>query len=568
MKIRPFFTTTLLMVSALAAQDLDPLASAKRQVYKTVGDVSLAAYIFTPEGHQASDQRPAALLFFGGSWSGGTPAQFVPQARYLATRGMIGIVADYRVSGRHKTTPFECVKDGKSAVRWVRSQAHKLGIDPNRLAVGGGSAGGHVAAATATAHSINEVSDDLSVSAIPDALLLFNPVYDNGPTGYGYRRLGGRFAEISPMHNLYQGMPPAIVFLGTEDSLITVDTAKRFQRMMRDLGDRSDLFLYDGQPHGFFNASKSPQHYYQTVLEMDRFLCSLGYLSGDPTIHLPQVSMKLNKAAHLLDIAFDGRPLARYEFSFDPSTPERRLDTYKPFLHVYDRLGKRLITKGAGGRFTHHRGIFLGFSRVQMDGKQFDLWHMKQGVQHQSGIQWNEGATGEFTSRVNWSENNGSVILKEDRQFRFLSPPIGAYALIEMHSNLTAVAGDLTMGGDPEHAGAQFRPADDIIDGETTYTFHQDKIDPKKDLDLPWVNETFRLKTGNSKHSVVILNHPNNPKGTRFSAYRDYGRFGAFPEFKIKQGKAQTLRYRWVISSGKMLGKEVIEQAYADFAGS
>ncbi len=565
MKTSLLLTTFLLTLSSLAAQDADPYAGAKREVYKTIGDVELAAYIFSPEDHQVSDQRPAAVFFFGGGWSGGTPAQFAPHARYLASRGMVGIVADYRVASRHKTSPFECVKDGKSAIRWVRSHAKELGIDPNRVAAGGGSAGGHVAATTATIHAINEAGEDLSVSAIPDALLLFNPVYDNSPTGYGYQRLEGRFAEISPMHNLYQGMPPTIVFLGTKDALIPVKTAERFQQVMQDLGDRSELFLYEGQPHGFFNSSKSPQHYYETVREMDRFLASLGYVSGDPTITPPKISMVLNKAANVLDVAIADRRLARFEFSFDDSSKERRLETYKPFLHVFDKSGKRLITKGPGGRFTHHRGIFLGFSRVRLGDEHYDLWHMKEGVQRQAAIQWKEGAVGEFTSKVNWSANDGEVILKEDRRFRFLTPPAGAYALIEMHSELTAVAGDLTMGGDPEHAGAQFRPADDIVDKETVYTFHADGIDPKKDLDLPWVNETFRLKTGKAKQSVVFLNHPSNPKGTKFSAYRDYGRFGAFPEFKIKKGDTATLRYRWIISSGTMLDKEVIEKAHADF---
>jgi hypothetical protein len=123
------------------------------------------------------------------------------------------------------------------------------------------------------------------------------------------------------------------------------------------------------------------------------------------------------------------------------------------------------------------------------------------------------------------------------------------------------------MGGDPEHAGAQFRPANDVVKKETGYTFHAEGIDPEKDLDLPWVGETFRLESGKSKHSVVILNHPDNPTGTRFSAYRDYGRFGAFPEFKISEGETATLRYRWIIAQGDMLDQSVVENAAKAFAG-
>ena len=92
------------------------------------------------------------------------------------------------------------------------------------------------------------------------------------------------------------------------------------------------------------------------------------------------------------------------------------------------------------------------------------------------------------------------------------------HATIEMHSELNAADRDVTLSGDPEHAGAQFRPANDIVAAETEYFFHKDGIDPKKNLDLPWVGESFRLATGKARHSVVILNHPDNPKNTRFSA--------------------------------------------------
>jgi acetyl esterase len=239
------------------------------------------------------DRRPAALFFFGGAWASGDVAQFAPHCRYLASRGMVGIVADYRVAKRHKTTPFECVKDAKSAVRWIRANSERLGIDPDRIAVGGGSAGGHIAAATGTIEGLNEKGEDTTVSAKPNAMLLFNPVYDNGPGGYAYKQFGDRYAEISPMYNIKPGTPPTIVFLGTADGLVPVETAKKFQQRLEAVGTRGELKLYDGQPHGFFNhidfkkKDASPTAYYQTVLDMDRFLTSLGYLTGEPTIQAP-----------------------------------------------------------------------------------------------------------------------------------------------------------------------------------------------------------------------------------------------------------------------------------------
>ncbi len=246
--------------------------------YKTIGDVRLHLHVFDPP-ESDSAQRPAIVFFFGGGWNGGSPSQFYPQARHLAEQGMVAFCAEYRVKSRNNTTPFECVQDGKSAMRWVRSHSQELRINPDRIAAGGGSAGGHVAAAVATVPGLNEPGESTEVSCVPNALVLFNPVYDNGPDGYGYERVKERYVEISPFHNIRSGMPPAIVFLGTQDKLIPVNTGKEFQKKMLEAGSRSELKLYENQAHGFFNQSKGgSQNYSQTVQEMDQFLKELGYL--------------------------------------------------------------------------------------------------------------------------------------------------------------------------------------------------------------------------------------------------------------------------------------------------
>ncbi len=111
--------------------------------FKTIGDVKLKLFVFEPEEHKSTDSRPAIVFFFGGGWNQGSPQQFYPHCKYLAARGMVAISAEYRVRSRHGITPFECVTDGKSAVRWIRANADKLGIDADSIATGGGSAGGH-----------------------------------------------------------------------------------------------------------------------------------------------------------------------------------------------------------------------------------------------------------------------------------------------------------------------------------------------------------------------------------------------------------------------------------------
>ncbi len=231
-------------------------------------------------GGESTSELPNSCIAPG--WVGGNPDQFRPQSEYLASRGMVGFRVTYRVIPRGDSgPPVVCVQDARSAIRWVRAHATELGVDPRRIASAGGSAGGHLAAATAMLSGPNDPSDDLSISAAPNALILFNPVYDNGPGEWGHARVGERYRDFSPAHNIRPGAPPTIVFLGTSDSLIPVATARRFQDTMRGVGTRSELYLYEGQAHGFFNREP---YRTRTLLETDRFLASLGWLSGDPTI--------------------------------------------------------------------------------------------------------------------------------------------------------------------------------------------------------------------------------------------------------------------------------------------
>lgn len=256
---------------------------ATAEVYKNASGDDLWIYRFDPAGHDLkNDKRPSVVFFFGGGWNGGTVTQFEQHSKYLASRGMVAFVADYRVKSRQKTGPDACVADGKSAIRWVRKNAERLGIDASRIAAAGGSAGGHVAATTGICDGLDDAAErDSKISSKADALLLFNPVYDNGPKGYGHDRAKPWFPAISPAHNITKDDPPTIVFLGSKDSLIPVSTAKKFDADLKAAGVKSEVWIYEGQPHGFFNESKSKESFLDTVLKMDTFLASLGWLDGD-----------------------------------------------------------------------------------------------------------------------------------------------------------------------------------------------------------------------------------------------------------------------------------------------
>jgi acetyl esterase len=195
--------------------------TSKAVTYKTVGDKELKIHIHFPPGWKSSDRRPAIIFFFGGGWTSGRVGQFEFQADYLAGRGMVAARADYRVKSRDGVTPDKCVEDARSAVRWMRQNAKQLGIDPEKLIASGGSAGGHLAACTMIAKSVEADSDDLSVSTIPQAMVLFNPVLS-----FENEQMIGRLGDnkhlarkISPISHLGKNSPPALILFGTNDRL-------------------------------------------------------------------------------------------------------------------------------------------------------------------------------------------------------------------------------------------------------------------------------------------------------------------------------------------------------------
>ncbi len=299
---RPIAVLLLLGVAASApAQQSYPPAmeGTTSEVYRTVGDVELKIYLCNPEDHSADDTRPAIVFFFGGGWRSGSPQQFLPHCRYLADRGMVAAVADYRVASRHGVTANECVEDAKSAVRWLRANASRLGIDPDRIAAGGGSAGGHLAAAAATLPGHDPAAD--GPSPVPDALVLFNPATvlapvegDAQPTGEAAERLqalaerlGAPAESMSPYHHLRPGLPPTIIFHGTADTTVALSTAVRFCDGLRKHKTRCDLVSYNGADHGFFNFGRGEGEeknrlYEDTIFRMDGFLFSLKWLDPRP----------------------------------------------------------------------------------------------------------------------------------------------------------------------------------------------------------------------------------------------------------------------------------------------
>jgi hypothetical protein len=266
-----------------------------------------------------------------------------------------------------------------------------------------------------------------------------------------------------------------------------------------------------------------------------------------------------------VDIFQDGKAVARFMTAHDVSTPDKRLETYKPYLHVFDSSGAMRLTKGPGFNFTHHRGIMLGFMKITVDGKTYDRWHMKGGDQVVTAINPTDDG---FVAAIDWqgATAQDKPILTEQRAFEFTKPAAPFYLGIEMRSTLKPDHGEAKIDGDPEHAGAQFRPSEKIDGTKTTYVYPGKDVLIHKVRDLTWVAEVFTIE--GKTFTALLLNHPSNPKDTAFSAYRDYGRFGAFPKGVATQESPFKLRYKWLIAAGDVRDPAAFQQAYNTFAGT
>ena len=254
----------------------------RTEVYKITQQGNLKLHIFSPLRPSNHLPVPAIVFFFGGGWAGGTPKQFYQQAVEFAKKGIMAFSAEYRVSGKHKTTPFECVEDGKSAVRWIRENASKLGVDPERIIAAGGSAGGHVTACTGVIQGF-EVGNT-KISSVPNAMILYNPVIDTTSKGYGIQKVGLlRKTEISPCHHIKQGIPPTLIFHGKIDSIVPYENVERFTGLMNERGNSCNLIGFENRKHGFFNGSafrpsSNNNDFNKSMKESSKFLTRLKFL--------------------------------------------------------------------------------------------------------------------------------------------------------------------------------------------------------------------------------------------------------------------------------------------------
>jgi hypothetical protein len=285
------------------------------------------------------------------------------------------------------------------------------------------------------------------------------------------------------------------------------------------------------------------------------------------------------------------RPVLRYmHAAYDDSTKDQRNRTYKVFHHVYDPSGTRLVTNGGHTDsytnekdllYPHHRGLMYAFNQISYGEelkKKVDTWHAKPGDTHQSHVkvlsQDGGAVLGRHRVLVSWHGEKNDVFATEERELTAYNVPGGQ--LVEFASRLRTSDGKVRLDGDPQHAGFQFRAANEVSKkdiAKQTYYLRPDgkgqpgatrNWDPKTKegpVDLPW--DAMSFVVGGTRYTVVYLNSPANPKESRFSE-RDYGRFGCYFQYELTQDRPLVVNYRVWLQDGEMTGEQV-QQMYEGF---
>jgi len=265
------------------------------------------------------------------------------------------------------------------------------------------------------------------------------------------------------------------------------------------------------------------------------------------------------------ELSYADRPVMRY--MYEALDEQNREATYKVYHHLYNPAGTRFVTKGPGGLYTHHRGIFYGFNRITYPGGKCDTWHCKPGayLSHEGFLASEAGPVlGRHLVAVDWHGQKGEVFAHEQRELTVYHVPGGI--LVEFASRLKTAGGKVILDGDPQHAGFQFRAAQEVAAGDQKQTYYL-RVDgkggpgetrnwgPGKDecANLPWNAMSFVID--GRRYTAVYLDHPKNPKEARYSE-RSYGRFGSYFVYEMDEGNDLVVNYRLWLQDGEMTGEQ------------
>lgn len=259
----------------------DRIAGMEAYVYRTLAGRDLRIHVARPLPDTGNGA--GVLLFFGGGWRIGNIHDFAERANALAQKGYAVAVADYRILCRDGTGPIEALEDAGSAFSWFRRHADRFGMDARRIVLGGGSAGGQLALVTALRAGEAER---------PVGLLLYNPVVHLGAFRETFGLSDRQIRELSPVNYGLADLPRTMIFHGSDDKVVTMQSVRDFCRKAREGGAECHVEEYEHQDHGFFHSKvvdpvigTSP--FEDTLAKSLRFLTPVG-APGRSTPMAPQ----------------------------------------------------------------------------------------------------------------------------------------------------------------------------------------------------------------------------------------------------------------------------------------
>lgn len=259
----------LLVLVAVKKLNLLDVRPDQTIVYGKNGDQPLELHAFMAKNVQGEGPAPALLLFHGGRWLYGGPRDLYPQCQFFAQQGISCFSAQYRLGRMNWPEVRGAVTDARAALDYLLEHAQELGIDAARIAVGGGSSGGHLAAALGSGLPATAAG-----AKRPAALVLYNPMLDLSPNTPDHHLVRDYWREVSPYHHVDAAVPPSLVLVGSRDPEVPVPTVESYCEAVQAAGSDCEIALYEGESHGFFNKPRMRDATNSRILE---FLTGLFY---------------------------------------------------------------------------------------------------------------------------------------------------------------------------------------------------------------------------------------------------------------------------------------------------
>ena len=272
---------------------------------------------------------------------------------------------------------------------------------------------------------------------------------------------------------------------------------------------------------------------------------------------------------HYADIPLRGVTALRTQVT--PLNEANREETYKVYTHLMDFEGEEPITKGPGGKFTHHRGLFIGWNHTLVDDERYDTWHMSSSYQQFDS--WvtaplPEGKEAGHTLVVNWNKNDGETIIRETRAI-YAAQPEDHLRIIDFSSLLESNAGDIPLKGDSHHAGMQIRMHNEVSEHEETtdYILPEGAEEIANDEVIGGWWACAAVDVADKRYWVLHMTPPDHPGGEPMYSIRRYARFGAFWEPTLMADEPMALHFRIVVSSEPM-DRDACQALYDAYAAS